>query len=140
MKKNSLVLVFVFLLASCSFIDNGPSDQETQVLFEQYFQSQFPLEWAGSMAGGKLQELSITNVKRGQSIKSQNGGRLPEEYAAQNKDCWPVSMHVKGTAMANLFLTSRINEFEEDAKFMLCKSYEENSWTVKSDKMMTSSR
>lgn len=140
MKKNSLVLVFAFLLASCSFMDNGPNNQETQVLFEQYFQKQFPKEWAGSMMGGRLQEITITNVNRGKSIKNQNGGRLPEEYATRSKDCWPVSMHVKGMAMANMLLSSQPHEFEEDANFTLCQSYEENSWTIRSDKMMTSSR
>ena len=67
-----------------------------------------------------------------------NGGRLPEVYAAYSEDCWPVNMHVKGTALANMFFSKEVHHFEDQTSFVLCKKYD-GTWGIDpGDKLMVS--
>jgi hypothetical protein len=131
----SVALVFLF---SCSgIIDKGPSNEQTKQIFSGYFKKSIPLNWAGSLMGGKLQSIEFLEINRGKSIKSMNGGRLPEVYAARCEDCWPVTMHVKGVAMANMIFSRQKHPFEDRASFNLCKGYD-GGWLIDTGDMMMS--
>ena len=132
------VLVVATMLCSCDkFMDKGPTNEQTQQIFENFFKKSIPIDWAGSMMGGKLKNITLTNVKRGESMKKSNNGQLPPDYSSTCQDCWPVSMRVKGVAMANMIFNWKEHSFEEETSFKLCKTYE-NGWMIFTDgRMMT---
>jgi hypothetical protein len=115
-----------------TILDNGPTNEQAQQIFQGTFQKSIPIDWAGSMMGGTVESVAVTNVVRGKSLKEQNGGTLPPPYNSSYQDCWPVAMHVKGVSLANMIFNTQRHPFEEDTNFKLCKTYE-NKWQIFTD-------
>jgi hypothetical protein len=128
-------LIFGLLLSvcSCALFDSGPSNQQVKEIFTGYFQKNLPLSWGGSLMGSRLKKLDLVEVKqRGKSLKSGNNGRLPELYAMHYDDCWPVIIHAKGVAMANMIFKQEAHAFDKEGNFLLCKDHF-GKWGIEGD-------
>ncbi len=126
MKKFLILLALlssIVMVIGCSF-DKGPSNQQIAKSLMTYFSNGgLPVSWAGSWLGAtKVTVNQAWVVARGKSLKAINGGRMPEEYAGQYQNCWPIKLKVEGVAQSKLFFNqTQAHPFLGEKTFLFCK-------------------